>query len=148
MKVTLTRFGRNRRLVLMFEWLTLWPVSGPLAVSSQRRDILQILFHPRLKAAHTLPPRGSKIMSISRNGGPIGPMGRMVKVFRAILPAFRGRNGAVHKRFQPLKPSYKGRIRRRHHGSRIPTARPRPKPPAHGHAFGGSALFAGYFCLN
>src|SRR6187431_801811 len=41
MKVTLHRFGRNRRLVLMFEWLTLWPTMGPLAVSSQRRDILQ-----------------------------------------------------------------------------------------------------------
>src|SRR6202041_3596104 len=43
MKVTLHRFGRNRRLVLILEWLTLWPTSGPLAVSSQRRDILKIL---------------------------------------------------------------------------------------------------------
>jgi hypothetical protein len=24
---------------LILEWLTLWPTSGPLAVSSQRRDI-------------------------------------------------------------------------------------------------------------
>src|SRR3977135_3175449 len=39
MKVTLHRFGRNRRLVLILEWLTLWPTSGPLAVSSQRRAI-------------------------------------------------------------------------------------------------------------
>src|SRR5262245_33781062 len=39
MKVTLTRFGSKRRLVLMFEWLTLWPTCGPLAVSSQRRDM-------------------------------------------------------------------------------------------------------------
>src|ERR1700737_906653 len=39
MKVTLHRFGRNRRLVLILEWLTLWPTCGPLAVSSQRRDI-------------------------------------------------------------------------------------------------------------
>src|ERR1700712_4622806 len=39
MKVTLHRFGRNRRLVLILEWLTLLPTSGPLAVSSQRRDI-------------------------------------------------------------------------------------------------------------
>src|SRR5438093_1594445 len=38
--VTLSRFGRNRRLVLMFEWLTLWPTRGPLAVSSQRRDMV------------------------------------------------------------------------------------------------------------
>src|SRR5215212_9213992 len=39
MKVTLHRFGRNRRLFLILEWLTLWPTWGPLAVSSQRRDI-------------------------------------------------------------------------------------------------------------
>src|SRR6201994_2055914 len=47
MKVTLHRFGRKRRLVLMLEWLTLWPTSGPLAVSSQRRDMSQILWLPR-----------------------------------------------------------------------------------------------------
>src|SRR3954454_2450757 len=41
MKVTLQRLGRNLRLVLMLEWLTLWPTWGPLAVSSQRRDILE-----------------------------------------------------------------------------------------------------------
>jgi hypothetical protein len=27
----------------MFEWLTLWPVRGPLAVNSQRRDMVEIL---------------------------------------------------------------------------------------------------------
>src|ERR1700761_6051263 len=43
MNVTLHRFGRKRRLVLMLEWLTLWPTRGPLAVSSQRRDIVIIL---------------------------------------------------------------------------------------------------------
>ena len=37
--VTFRRFGRNRRLVLMFEWLTLWPTWGPLPVNSQRRDM-------------------------------------------------------------------------------------------------------------
>src|SRR4029453_2447223 len=37
--VTLRRFGRNRRLVFILEWLTLWPTSGFLPVSSQRRDI-------------------------------------------------------------------------------------------------------------
>src|SRR6188768_3550174 len=47
MNVTLHRFGRKRRLVLMLEWLTLWPTWGPLAVSSQRRDIEKTLFHPR-----------------------------------------------------------------------------------------------------
>jgi hypothetical protein len=35
--------GRKRRLVLTFEWLTLWPVMGPMPVSSQRRDISGIL---------------------------------------------------------------------------------------------------------
>src|SRR3954463_563979 len=39
MKVTLHKLGKNLRLVLMLEWLTLWPTWGPLAVSSQRRDI-------------------------------------------------------------------------------------------------------------
>src|SRR4029079_1518458 len=43
MNVTLVRFGRKRRLVLIFEWLTLWPTWGPLAVSSQRRDMAKIL---------------------------------------------------------------------------------------------------------
>src|SRR3954471_7688530 len=43
MKVTLQRLGRNLRLVLMLEWLTVWPVWGPLAVSSQRRDMVEIL---------------------------------------------------------------------------------------------------------
>src|SRR4051812_5033735 len=51
MKVTLHRFGRNRRLVLILEWLTLWPTWGPLAVSSQRRDISEnplpsLIFRP------------------------------------------------------------------------------------------------------
>src|SRR5438046_6790181 len=39
--VTFSRFGRKRRLVLMFEWLTLWPTSGPLPVRSQRRDMVE-----------------------------------------------------------------------------------------------------------
>src|SRR5713101_3163646 len=51
MKVTLHRFGRNRRLVLILEWLTLWPTCGPLAVSSQRRDIAKSSSVPRLKAS-------------------------------------------------------------------------------------------------
>src|SRR3989338_6556874 len=33
------RAGRKRRLVLMFEWLTLCPTIGPTPVSSQRRDM-------------------------------------------------------------------------------------------------------------
>ena len=38
-RVTLQRFGRNFRLVLRFEWLTRWPLSTALPVSSQRRDM-------------------------------------------------------------------------------------------------------------
>src|SRR5580692_10069785 len=63
MKVTLHRFGRNRRLVLIFEWLTLWPTSGPLAVSSQRRDIAKILFHPRPSVLFKARRGGSKSRS-------------------------------------------------------------------------------------
>src|SRR6202049_886037 len=61
MKVTLHRFGRNRRLVLMLEWLTLWPTCGLLAVSSQRRDIFKNpLPSPALPRAHQARPGGSK----------------------------------------------------------------------------------------
>src|SRR6185312_15293108 len=41
--VTLHRLGRNRRLVLRFEWLTLWPTRAVLPVRSQRRDMVEIL---------------------------------------------------------------------------------------------------------
>ena len=55
--VTLSRFGRNRRLVLMFEWLTLWPTSGLLPVRSQRRDMA----HPsKYAGAMTAPVRSSR----------------------------------------------------------------------------------------
>src|SRR5882757_8522642 len=37
--VTFTRLGRNRRLVLRFEWLTLFPTCTPLPVSLHRRDM-------------------------------------------------------------------------------------------------------------
>ena len=45
--VTLHRLGRNRRLVLRFEWLTLWPVCAILPVRSHRRD----MGNPRLGGA-------------------------------------------------------------------------------------------------
>jgi hypothetical protein len=38
--VTLQRFGRNRVLVLMFEWLTRLPDWTALPVNSQRRDMM------------------------------------------------------------------------------------------------------------
>jgi len=34
-----TRFGRKRRWVLRFEWLTLWPVCGLFPVNAQTFDI-------------------------------------------------------------------------------------------------------------
>src|SRR5712691_5688930 len=37
--VTFIRFGKKRRLVLMFEWLTLWPTWADLPVNSHRRDM-------------------------------------------------------------------------------------------------------------
>src|SRR4051794_19149538 len=81
MKVTLHRFGRKRRLVLMLEWLTLWPTWGPLAVSSQRRDILQNpLPSPPVDGRAVRATRGSKISSISRNCGRIGARAPNVKV--------------------------------------------------------------------
>jgi hypothetical protein len=127
----------------MFEWLTLWPVWGPLAVSSQRRDISKILFHPRHRQAHLAAARGSKIASISRNCGRIGGDGHPVKVFgrvatrsKASSPLFwrvfftrGGKSTALETAMGPkhgigrfprgsshLRGSYKGRNPRRHHG--------------------------------
>src|ERR1700761_6145224 len=78
MKVTLHRFGRNRRLVLIFEWLTLWPTSGPLAVSSQRRDIVQ---NP-LPSPSLQPSAGAGVLNHVRfgNRGRIGEGALAVKV--------------------------------------------------------------------
>src|SRR5215813_605114 len=42
--VTLSRLGRNRRLVLRFEWLTLCPTCAALPVSSHRRDMAKSFF--------------------------------------------------------------------------------------------------------
>src|SRR5580693_1198921 len=83
MKVTLHRFGRNRRLVLILEWLTLWPTIGPLAVSSQRRDIEKILFHPRPIHAHRRHGAGVQIHVHFRNRGRIGGQRLYVKVWWA-----------------------------------------------------------------
>src|SRR3569833_380074 len=84
MKVTLHRFGRKRRLVLMLEWLTLWPTWGPLAVSSQRRDIVQILFHPRTRRPSKGRRGGPKFVQLSfGRRGRIGATAGYVKVFAA-----------------------------------------------------------------
>src|SRR4051812_7936703 len=86
MKVTLTRFGRKRRLVLMLEWLTLWPTWGPLAVSSQRRDMASILeFDPPTRAAAILGAPGANFVSLKGAGGRIGGKGRVVKDLGGVL---------------------------------------------------------------
>src|SRR5690606_29519726 len=40
------RFGRNRRLVLLLAWETLFPTIGPLPVTSQTLDIWIFLLPP------------------------------------------------------------------------------------------------------
>src|ERR1700740_3114092 len=40
--VTFSRFGRKRRLVLRFEWLTRWPIWRVFPVSSQRHGMTEI----------------------------------------------------------------------------------------------------------
>ena len=42
--MTLHRFGRNLRLVLLFAWLTLLPDWTPLPVNSQLRDMMHLFF--------------------------------------------------------------------------------------------------------
>src|ERR1700684_1501309 len=96
MKVTLHRFGRNRRLVLILEWLTLWPTIGPLAVSSQRRDIAKILCHPA-SVAPVSAAAGVQNHVHFRTRGPIGAERRGVKVLRA-------KTARLRNRIRPLPP--------------------------------------------
>src|ERR1700751_3793271 len=82
MKVTLQRFGRKRRLVLMFEWLTLWPTCGALAVSSQRRDMIgKSSSIPALANGARRARGGPKSRPFPGTRGRIGGSGRRVKVF-------------------------------------------------------------------
>src|SRR5450830_1132418 len=60
--VTLRRFGRNRRLVLWLEWLTLWPTRGFLPVRSQRHDMA----HPSKSADAKAAPVRSIILEDGR----------------------------------------------------------------------------------
>src|SRR5262245_30556676 len=99
MKVTLHRFGRKRRLVLMLEWLTLWPTWGPLAVSSQRRDMLQILFHPRTRRPSNRRRGGPKLVQLSfGRRGRIGGKGSGVKVLGRMAPG--GEQGVANGELQ------------------------------------------------
>src|SRR5258707_4015 len=61
--VTLTRLGRKRRLVFMFEWLTVCPTCAPFPVNSQRRDMLKTSRFRRLR------PRARRM----KHRGLIGP---------------------------------------------------------------------------
>src|SRR5258708_2461841 len=166
MKVTLHRFGRNRRLVLILEWLTLWPTCGPLAVSSQRRDIA---INPLPSPASSV-PRGFKnhVHFQERRtyrGGAARRQGFGMRAFsgkagkgpQLMVCAYSDRKTGSHflrnTRGQgsekagftgargAIWPSYKRRIRRRHHGFRR-------GPPADLLKKRAGPLFAGYFCLN
>jgi len=137
MKVTLHRFGRNRRLVLILEWLTLWPTCGPLAVSSQRRDISQNpLPAPGFSSLGGSKLRPSWERRTYRGSAPgrqgfelravSGKSRKMPSInsFARILIAKPVSTFAEYARQKPVlrafcgpKPSYKRRIRRRHHGS-------------------------------
>src|SRR5438105_1129731 len=91
MKVTLTRFGRKRRLVLMLEWLTLWPTWGPLAVSSQRRDMAKSSIFPNDVRPPFGAPRANSL-SLQGAGGRIGGKGRAVKVLGRLGRQFRAQH--------------------------------------------------------
>src|SRR5262245_61563153 len=86
--VTFSRFGRNRRLVLRFEWLTLCPTCADLPVNSHRHDMAN---SSRSGAAHGAPQRhfGLKMGWRTYSGGGrqrqatlgrafLGPVGRPV----------------------------------------------------------------------
>src|SRR5689334_15628886 len=108
MKVTLHRFGRKRRLVLMLEWLTLWPTSGPLAVSSQRRDMSKNPLIPSPAAQWRLKGVLQRL-SCQRSAGRIGGKGCSVKVLT------RAKCGELPfwQAFEGFSGPYKGRIPKR-----------------------------------
>src|SRR4051794_37519376 len=89
MKVTLQRLGKNLRLVLMLEWLTLWPVWGALAVSSQRRDMV-------LKSSKRALARQRR----RRRGSISGPFrnGRTYRQSARKRQGWRGRGGTRENR--------------------------------------------------
>ena len=112
--VTLSRFGRKRRLVLMFEWLTLWPTRGPLPVRSQRRDMVEILED---SAEMPATPETASI----RGRGPIkvAPRGRQVERVPKRRPGpdstYSGRRPRESDAFAAIEPSAARRV-----ASRVP----------------------------
>src|SRR6266481_6011045 len=135
MKVTLHRFGRNRRLVLILEWLTLWPTSGPLAVSSQRRDIAKSSFVPGLESfggSNSRPfqePRTYRGRAASRQGSHprfcAGPTPRETGLARSSIDLGRHISGAIAAEIMLPR------------GEAADLFKKRADP-----------LFAGHFCLN
>src|SRR3954465_7597617 len=66
------RFGRNRRLVLLLAWETLFPTIGPLPVTSQTRAISTLRFRQnggtvgvRRIAATSLSPHLAKRVAVA-----------------------------------------------------------------------------------
>src|ERR1044072_5678509 len=74
--VTLIRFGRKRRLVLMLEWLTVWPDRGPFPVRSQRRDMSKSLRHAGPEAGDKNGPfRGTRTYKVREQGRQVRRLG-------------------------------------------------------------------------
>src|SRR5687767_1057845 len=65
------RFGRNRRLVLLLAWETLFPTIGPLPVTSQTRAIAALLRNPPGAHRNRSLPRG--LGSPRPDGGGVRP---------------------------------------------------------------------------
>src|SRR5688500_12929206 len=63
--VTLRRFGRKRRRVLLLAWLTLLPDITALPVSSQARDIFQATFKSRTGQMNVAHQKGWRAVSSS-----------------------------------------------------------------------------------
>src|SRR4051794_40813534 len=152
MKVTLHRFGRNRRLVLILEWLTLWPTWGPLAVSSQRRDIFKNpLPSPGCSARFTGQNRGSNQVHPG-SGGRIGGKARGVKVL-GLSPVLQARKPAANQGFALVGAGSKLHINGAIPGTSWPSRASRCQRSSialarEGRLCSEYALFAGCFCFN
>src|SRR5579872_4255254 len=115
--VTLRRLGKNRRLVLRLEWLTLWPTRGFLPVNSHCQDIVRSSHTVRRRTA----PLAQAIDRFMMTAGRIETGPRTVKL-RAIggpaVPvnanfARRFAGGGSHIRLirlRPMKRRPRGRL--------------------------------------
>src|ERR1044072_5227614 len=100
--VTLIRFGRKRRLVLMFEWLTVWPDRGPFPVSSQRRDMSKSLDQV-VRAGHAGdgkngPFRGTRTYKVTAQGRQVRNPSRFRATSAGHSPSKTGVNALVPRR--------------------------------------------------